>query len=75
MKAPTPSAREMPDVAAISAAPGVDQARTTGTRDLKERSAEPAALPSDTARSQLAACDGVAPSAVAAASTIATEAA
>jgi hypothetical protein len=75
MKAPIPSASVMSDVAAISAAPGVDQARTTGTRDCQERRADPAALPSDTARSQLAACAGVAPSAVAAARTMATDAA
>ncbi len=74
-KAPTPSAKLMPWVAAMRAAPGVDQARTTGIFACQERRAEPTALPRLMARSQLAVCSGVAPSAVAAASRIATEAA
>ena len=65
----------IPPVAAISAAPRVDQARTTGTFDQEDKSAEPKALPSDTANRQLAACADVAPRTVAAASTMATDAA
>ena len=68
-KAPTPCAMVSPSVAAISAAPGVDQASTTGTRLCQDSSAEPAALPSEIARTQEAVCAGVAPSAAAAAST------
>ena len=65
----------IPPVAAISAAPRVDQARTTGTFDHEDKSAEPKALPGDTANRQFAACAGVAPRAVAAASMMATDAA
>ena len=56
-------------MAAISAAPGVDQASTTGTRLCQLSQADPAALPRQIASTQLAVCPGLAPSAAAAAST------
>ena len=65
----------IPPVAAVSAAPGVDEARNTGSFNHQDKSAEPKALPSDTANRQFAACAAVAPRAVAAASTMATDAA
>ncbi len=67
--APTPSAMVMPLVAAISAAPGVLQARTTGTRAQALSSALPAALARQIASTQLAVWAGVASRAAAAAST------
>ena len=68
-KAPTASGIVTPVVAAISAAPGVDQASTTGTRFHADSQAEPTALASDTASTQLAVCPASAPTAKAAAST------
>ena len=68
-KAPTACGMVTPVVAAINAAPGVDHARTTGTRAHVERTAEPMALATLTARTQLAVCSGLAPTAAAAANT------
>ena len=68
-KAATASASVTPWVAAIRAAPGVDQASTTGTFVVIDKSAEPMALAKQTASTQLAVCSGLAPTAVAADST------
>ena len=69
MKAPTASWMSIPEVAAMSAAPGVDQASTTGTRVPQLRAAEPRPLATDTAATQDAVCAASAPTAAAAAST------
>ena len=67
--APTPCAMLRPVLPAISAAPGVDQASTTGLRVQKLRPAEPAALARLMARTQESVSSGLAPSAAAAART------
>ena len=67
--APTASLIEMPLEAAISAAPGVDQASTIGIRFQVLSKAEPMALPKQIAATHEAACTGLAPTACAAAST------
>ena len=67
--APTAPAMECPVEAAISAAPGVDQASTTGMRWVYDKNADPTALAMQTAKTQDAVCAGVAPTAAAAAST------
>ena len=64
--APTASAIVTPVVAAIRAAPGVDHARTTGTRVRQLSQALPSALAMQTANTQLAVCSAMAPTAVAA---------
>ena len=69
MKAPTASWMSMPEVAAMRAAPGVDQARTTGTRVPQLRTAEPSPLATETAATHDAVCAASAPTAAAAAST------
>ena len=58
-KAPTACGIVRPEVAATSAAPGVDQASTTGTRCQLDSSADPTALPRQTASTQLAVCAGI----------------
>ena len=70
--APTPSAIVTPLVAAINAAPGVDQASTTGIWAKALRNADPTALPRHSTKIQLAVCAGVADRAVAAEITMAT---
>ena len=63
----------MPWVAAISAAPGVDQAVSTGRRYHSDSSRLLAPMPRPRAQIQEAVCAGVAPKAWAAAKTMATE--
>jgi hypothetical protein len=58
-----------PEVAATSAAPGVDQASTTGTLCQVDSTAAPTALARQIASTQLAVWLGLAPTAAAAART------
>ena len=72
-KAPTASFMATPLVPASSAAPGVDQAVSTGWRYHSDSSTVVAPMPRPSAHIQEVVCAGVAPSACAAAKTMTTE--
>ena len=72
-KAPMASPIATPLVPAISAAPGVDQAVSTGSRYRHERPIVVSPMPRPRAQIHDVACAGVAPRACAAANTITTE--
>jgi hypothetical protein len=72
-KAPTASPRPKPLLPAISAAPGVDQAVSTGWRVHSDRPIEVMPMPRPSAHIHEVVCAGVAPSAWAAAKTMTTE--
>ena len=72
-KAPTASPIATPLVPAISAAPGVDQAVSTGSRRHHDKPIDVTPMPRPSAQIHDVAWAGVAPSACAAANTITTE--